>query len=77
MGDNIPFSQISWTSGGNGDTGAEPFPAGTFVSGGTQTVGTIARNQWAESCWTFSYLNSAVQAAGTFNGRVVFTLTTP
>src|SRR3546814_13621731 len=24
-GDTIPFSQISWTSSGNGDTGAQPF----------------------------------------------------
>jgi len=76
-GNTIAFSQITWTSSGIGDTGAQPFPAGTFVSGGTQTVGAIARNQWAESCWTFSYLNAAVPAAGTFTGRVVFTLTTP
>ena len=76
-GNTIPFSQITWTTGGIGDTGAQPFPAGTFVSGGTQTVGSIARNQWAESCWTFSYLNAAVPAAGTFTGRVVYTLTTP
>src|SRR3546814_19692534 len=32
-GDTIPFSQISWTSSGNGDTGAQPFPAGTFRGG--------------------------------------------
>ncbi|MFO1311753.1 MAG: hypothetical protein U1F41_06750 [Burkholderiales bacterium] len=76
-GNTIPFSQITWTSSGIGDTGAQPFPAGTFVAGGTQTVGTIARNQWAESCWAFSYLNTALPAAGTFTGRVVFTLTTP
>ena len=76
-GNTINFSQITWTSSGIGDTGAQPFPGGTFVGGGTQTVGSIARNQWAESCWTFSYLNAAVPAAGTFTGRVVFTLTTP
>jgi len=34
-GDTIPFTQIRWTSSGNGDTGAQPFPAGTFA-GGTQ-----------------------------------------
>jgi hypothetical protein len=76
-GGTISFSQINWASGGNGDAGAEPFPAGTFVSGGTQTVGSIADNQWAESCWTFSYLNNTVPATGTFTGRVLFTLTTP
>jgi hypothetical protein len=76
-GDTIPFSQISWTSSGNGDSGAEPFPAGTFSGGAVQSVGTIAQNQWAESCWTFSYKNTTVPAAGTYTGRVVYTLTVP
>ena len=75
-GDRIPFTQISWTSSGNGDTGAQPFPAGTFV-GGTQTIGTIARNQWAESCHTFRYANSGFVASGTYTGRVVYTLSAP
>lgn len=76
-GDTIPFSQISWTSSGNGDTGAQPFPAGTFTAGGVQTVGTIGKNNWAESCWTFSYLNTALPVAGTYTGRVTYTLTAP
>jgi len=75
-GDTIPFSQISWTSGGNSDTGAEPFPAGSFT-GTTVNVGSIAQNQWAESCWTFSYKNTVVPAAGTYTGRVLYTLTAP
>jgi len=76
-GDTIPFSEISWTSSGIGDSGAEPFPSNTFTAGGTQSIGTIARNQWAESCWTFSYANSTVPAAGTYNGTVIYTLTAP
>jgi hypothetical protein len=76
-GQTIPFSKISWTSSGNGDTGAEPFPAGTFVNGGTQSVGSMASNTWNESCWTFSYLNDIVPAAGTFTGRVLYTLSAP
>lgn len=75
-GDAIPFTQIRWTSSGNGDTGAQPFPAGTFA-GGTQTIGTINRNQWAESCHTFSYLNANFVAAGTYTGRVTYTLSAP
>ncbi len=75
-GDTLPFSQISWTSAGNQDTGAEPFPAGSF-SGASLNVGSIAQNQWAESCWTFSYKNSVVPAAGTYTGRVLYTLTAP
>jgi hypothetical protein len=76
-GGTISFSQISWTSSGIGDTGAQPFPAGTFVAGSTQTIGTIARNQWAESCLTFSYANSAVVPSGTYTGIVVYTLSAP
>jgi hypothetical protein len=76
-GDTIPFSKIQWTSSGNGDTGAEPFPAGTFVHGGVQTVGTMASNTWNESCWTFSYLNNTVPAAGTYTGVVLYTMTAP
>jgi len=73
----LSFAQISWTSAGNADTGAEPFPAGTFSAGGVQTVGTIAQNQWAESCWTFSYANSTVPPAGTYTGQVLFTAVAP
>jgi hypothetical protein len=76
-GDTLPFSKISWTSTGNGDTGTEPFPAATFSAGAVQTVGAIAQNQWAESCWTFSYANNTVPAAGTYTGTVVYTAAAP
>jgi hypothetical protein len=76
-GVTLPFSKIKWTSSGNGDTGAEPFPAGTFVNGGVQSVGSMGSNTWNESCWTFSYLNNSVPAAGTFTGRVLYTLSSP
>jgi hypothetical protein len=76
-GDSISFSQIKWTSSGIGDGGAEPFPAGTFVNGGVQTVGSMASNTWNESCWTFSYLNTTVAAAGTYTGTVLYTMTAP
>ena len=75
-GDTIPFSQISWTSSGNGDTVAQPFPAGTFT-GGTQTLASFPVNTWRESCHRFSYANSSVVAAGTYNGRVTYTLSMP
>ena len=76
-GDTISFSKIRWTSGGNGDSGAEPFPAATFVSGGVQNVGSMSSNTWNESCWTFSYLNNTVPPAGTFTGVVLYTLSAP
>jgi hypothetical protein len=79
-GNTIPFSKISWASGGNADPGnppPEPFPSGTFVNGGVQNVGSMASNTWNESCWTFSYLNNSVPAAGTFTGRVIYTMSSP
>jgi hypothetical protein len=76
-GNTIPFSKIQWTSSGNGDSGAEPFPAGTFVNGGVQNVGSMASNTWNESCWTFTYSNNSVPAAGTFTGVVLYTLSSP
>jgi hypothetical protein len=76
-GATISFGQISWTSTGNGDTGTEPFPAATFTPGAVQTIGAIAQNQWAESCWTFSYANTVVPAAGTYTGTVLYTATAP
>ncbi len=75
-GDTIPITQISWTSSGNGDTGAQPFPAGAFT-GGTQTLATLLRNTWAESCHSFRYANAAIVAAGTYNARATYTLATP
>ncbi|MCL1634980.1 hypothetical protein M2650_10105 [Luteimonas sp. SX5] len=76
-GDTIPFSQISWTSSGNGDgTTAQPVPAGSFSSG-TQTLASFPSNSWRESCHSFRYGNDAVVAAGTYTGRVVYTLSAP
>jgi len=75
-GDTIPMSQILWTSSGIGDTGAQPIPAGTFT-GGTQTLATLLRNTWNESCHSFFYRNDAIVAAGTYNARVTYTLATP
>ena len=76
-GSTIPFSKIAWTSSGNGDTGGEPFPAGTFVNGAVQNVGSMSSNTWNESCLTFSYSNNTVPAAGTFTGVVRYTLSAP
>jgi hypothetical protein len=76
-GQTIPFSKIRWATSGNGDTGGQPFPAGTFVNGGVQNVGAMSSNTWDESCWAFSYSNDSVPAAGTFTGTVRYTLSSP
>lgn len=76
-GDTIAFSQIGWTSGGNGDgNAAQPVPSGRFT-GGAQALANFPVNTWRESCHRFSYANDTVVAAGTYTGRVVYTLSAP
>ena len=75
-GDTIPISQISWTSTGNGDTGAQPIPGGTFAAGAVTLVN-VNRNTWVESCHSFSYGNDAIVPAGTYNARVTYTFSNP
>ena len=75
-GQVIPMSQISWTSSGNGDTGAQPIPASTFVAGQNQLT-TFPRNTWRESCLTFRYANQNLVASGTYQATVAFTLSQP
>jgi len=74
-GNTLPFSSIAWTSSGNGDT-TPTIPSGAFTSG-AQTLLSVARNTWFESCLAFRYLNTQVVPAGTFTGRATFTLTAP
>lgn len=71
----IAFSSISWVSSGNGDPTAT-IPSGTFA-GASQTLLSVAPNNWFESCMAFSYANAQAVAAGTFNGRATYTLTAP
>lgn len=77
-GDTIPFSQISWTVATVGTQDPTPgvIPAGTFA-GGVQTLTTVPANRLFENCHTFSYANTQVRAAGTYNGIVTYTLSTP
>ncbi len=74
--DTIPFSTISWVSGGNGDASAT-VPSGTFTGGANQTLLSIARNNWFESCLTFRYANAQLAPAGTFTGRATYQLVAP
>jgi hypothetical protein len=75
-GDTIPFSNVSWISGGAGDT-TPTIPSGTFVGGAPQTLLSVTRNTWFESCLKFSYANGQLVPSGTFTGRVSYTLTAP
>jgi hypothetical protein len=69
--DTLPFSQISWSS-----TGGGTIPSGSF-NGGTLLLANIARNSMVDNCLAYTYRNTAVVPAGTFNGRAVFTLVAP
>ena len=75
-GNTIPFNTVSWISGGNGDAIAT-IPSGTFVGGAAQTLYSVTRNTWFESCLQFNYANLQFVPAGTFTGRVSYTLTAP
>ncbi len=75
-GGTIPFSQISWISGGLGDAPAT-IPSGTFVGGTTQSLLSITANTWFESCLQFNFANSGLAPAGTFTGRVSYNLSAP
>ena len=72
----ISFNNISWVSAGAGDA-TPTIPSGTFVAGTTQTLLTIARNFWFESCLSFTYANAAAVPAGTYTQQVVYSLTAP
>jgi len=75
-GDTIPFTEISWTVSAPGSGAPNVIPAGTF-NGGTQTLATVPGNSYFENCHSFVYGNNAVRAAGTYNGRVTYTLSSP
>ena len=75
-GDTIPFNTVSWISGGTGDA-TPTIPSGTFVGGAAQTLLSVGRNTWFESCLQFNYANTQLVPSGTFTGRVSYTLTAP
>lgn len=78
-GDSISFNSISWlTQSRSGDNAGNVMASGGFAGNGTtQSVWSIARNTWAESCLQFNYANTQVFSAGTYNGRVTYTLSAP
>jgi hypothetical protein len=70
-GATLPFSQISWTSSDNA------IPSGTFNTSTAQTLLNMTTSRQYESCHTFSYANTGVVPAGTYRGRVTYTLSMP
>ena len=79
----IPFTQFAWTSstpggGGNGCLAAPTtIPSGTFSGGAAQNLISFGTSQRACICAAFRYLNQSVVSAGTYTGRVTYTLAMP
>jgi hypothetical protein len=73
-GNTIPFTQIAWTSSGFAPT---TIPSGTFSGGAGQVLATWFASQRNQQCLQFQYLNTQSFSAGTYNGRVTYTLTMP
>ncbi len=73
--DTLPFTQISWTSTALGNAAAD-IPAGTF-NGATVFLRNVASNTYVENCHTFTYANTNLVAAGVYNGRATYTMSSP
>jgi hypothetical protein len=79
----IPFSQFSWVSsapggGGNGCLNAPvTIPSGTFTGAAGQSLIVMNTSSRACICAQFSYRNQNIVSAGTYTGRVTYTLAMP
>jgi len=70
-GDTISFTAVRWTATDAG------IPSGTFSGTAAQTLATVTTNNQIENCHTFSYTNARLVPAGTYTGRVTYTLSMP
>jgi hypothetical protein len=69
-GGTIPLNQISWAATGN-------FSSGTFNNSAAQLLDTFSGSGNRKGTYSFSYANVNYYAAGTYNGRVTYTLSSP
>lgn len=82
-GFTIPFSQVAWTSStpGGGPNGClnapTTIPSGTFSGAPGQALISFTTSRRACVCAQFRYLNQSVVSAGTYAGRVTYTLSMP
>jgi len=68
-GDTIPWTQIATAV-----TGGATHPT---INGANATFTATANVVNINGTWTYSYLNAATPAAGTYTGQVLYTATTP
>jgi len=82
-GATIPFSQFAWTSSapGGGPNGClnapATIPSGVFSATAGQPLISFNTSRRACMCAQFRYLNQSVVSAGTYTGRVTYTLSMP
>lgn len=76
-GNGIPFSSIYWhTYSPDTQRRDNQWPEQGNM-GSTQMLATVPRNTVSEVCFYFSYLGDTVYPAGTYDGIVTFTASTP
>jgi hypothetical protein len=68
---SIPMTAISW------NTNDVALPAGTFAGAAGQVLTSFQTSRRRTTRHTFRYANTIVPAAGTYDGRVTYTLTMP
>lgn len=69
-GNNIPFSEISWTATGN-------FTGNTFNGVANQQLDQFSGPGNRTGSYSFNYANANYYPAGTYNGQVTYTLSSP
>lgn len=69
-GNNIPFSEISWTATGN-------FAGNTFNGAASQQLDQFTGPGNRTGTYSFDYANANYYPAGTYNGQVTYTLSAP
>lgn len=72
----IPWTDISWVTNA---TSFAPvtIPSGTFTGGPGQVMASWLNSRRNRGCLQFQYSNASVYQAGTYNGRVRFTVAMP
>lgn len=72
--DVIPFTEIEWTASGYAPI---TIPSGAFNGASGQVLASFQNSRRARQCHAFSFRNSQIFGAGTYVGRVTYTLTMP
>lgn len=68
--DTIPFTEISWSASG-------AFSSGTFTGAAAQQIDQFTGSGAYTGTYTFSYANSVPRPSATYDGQVIYTLSSP